>query len=126
MATASLGTLIQTRALSSTGDPLRGAGLQNFVTNLDATAEIILTTVRLLQNEVFYNLNIGTPLFGVLLDHPTTTAAVTLIMRNIILACPFVTGISSIECSYGAGGRTLTFSAVVTTQFGPVTVGLNQ
>ena len=113
---------IQVRALSPTGDPLRGAGLTNFLTDINAVAQIIKTTIKLLQGEWFENLSIGTPLFQQLLGHPTTVNAVALIMRNRILGCPYVTGINSLQVAYGAHGRTFTFFASVSTQFGQVTV----
>jgi hypothetical protein len=117
---------IQCRALSPSGDVMRGSGLQNFVTDLDAVAVILLTTIRLLQGEVFYALNVGTPLFQQLLGHPVTTGAVALVLRQAILGVPYVTGISSFQCSYLAAGRALSFSATVTTAFGPLQISNQQ
>lgn len=113
---------IQVRALSPQWDPLRGAGLTNFLTDINAVGQIIATTIKLLEGEVFYNLTNGTPLFQKLLGHATTTAAVSLILQERILSVPYVTGINALQVVYGPTGRTFTFRAVVTTQFGNITV----
>lgn len=117
--------VIQTRRLDSNGDPIRGNGLQNFVTDIDAISQIILTTIRLLSNEWFEALNLGTPLFQKLLGVPTTNEGVALIMTQRILSVPFVTGVSNAVVLYFAG-RAFTFSANVQTVFGTITITTQQ
>jgi hypothetical protein len=113
---------ILVRALDQNGDPQRGQGLANFLEDGDAVAQIIATTIKLLQGEWFLNVNDGTPLFQKLLGHATTTQAVALILRSRILSVPFVTGISSLSVVYVQGARRFVFSASVTTQFGQVSI----
>lgn len=110
------------RALGSTGDPLRGSGLANFLTDLNAVGQIITTRMRLLQGEWYENLTDGLPLFQQLLGHPITLQALALIIRQRILATPYVTGILSLSVVYVPAGRTFTYNAFVQTQFGTVIV----
>ncbi|HJX54075.1 MAG TPA: hypothetical protein VJ801_15010 [Polyangia bacterium] len=101
---------------------MRGAGLVNFLTDIDAVAQTIASTLRLLQNEWFENRLEGTPLFQRLLGHPITTQGVALILRKRILGVPYVTGIHSLAVTHVAAGRTFTFRAIVDTQFGALAI----
>ncbi|HXR75142.1 MAG TPA: hypothetical protein VN737_04145 [Bryobacteraceae bacterium] len=113
---------IQVRKLDANGDPMRGAGLANFVTDIDAVAQIIRTRLLLLQGEWFLNTSEGLPLFQKLLGHSTTVRAVALVLRERILGTPYVTGINSLSVEYAAAGRNFTFTANVQTQFGTVSI----
>ena len=103
-------------------DPLRGQGLADFLTDIDAVGLAISERLKLLVGEVFYSTSEGTPLFQSLLGVSTNSQAVALILRNRILGTPYVTGISSLVVRYGPAGRTFAFSAVVQTVFGGLTV----
>ena len=114
-------SLISVRKLNAAGDPMRGNGLSNFLTDIDAVGQIISTTIKLLQGEWWENTT-GTPLFQSLLGHPITSQGVALILRARILSVPYVTGIQTLDVVYGRAGRTFAFSTVVNTQVGAVTV----
>jgi hypothetical protein len=117
---------ILVRKLNSAGDPMRGAGLSNFATDIEAVAQILSTRLRLLQAEWFENLLEGTPLFQSLLGHPITSQGVAFILRRRILGTPYVTGIQALQVNYGRAGRTFAFIAVVQTAFGPVAISNTQ
>lgn len=123
----SSGTTVQptilVRQLSATWDPQRGNGLANFLTDGAAVAQIIAQRLKLLQGEWYENLNLGTPLFQNLLGHAQSTQGVALILRQQILAVPYVTGITAFGVTQQ--GRSFSFQAVVSTQFGPVSVAGN-
>lgn len=110
------------RTLDSNWDPQRGNGLQNFLTDADAVAQIIAQRLKFLQGEWFENTQIGTPLFQSILGKSTTSQAVALLLQQQILAVPFVTGIATFDIDYASSGRVFSYSAVVNTQFGQVTV----
>jgi hypothetical protein len=105
-------------------DAQRGQGLSNFLTDINAVAQIINSRLRLFQGEWYQNTNLGTPMFQSLLGKSITSQGVALILREQIIATPFVLDISSMQVTFSAGGRQFTFSAVVDTVFGAVTVGL--
>jgi hypothetical protein len=113
---------ILVRTLDSTWDPVRGNGLSNFLTDLDAVAQIVAQRLKLLQGEWFENTSLGLPLFQSILGVASTSRAVSLLIQQQILGTPYVTGINSFSIAYGAGGRTYQFSAQVQTAFGPLTV----
>ena len=70
------------RTLDENGDPRRGSGLKNFLTDADAVAQILATRMRLLQGEWFQDATKGIPAFQSLLGHPTTPRAVALVLRG--------------------------------------------
>lgn len=113
---------ILVRALSPQWDPQRGQALQNFLTDINAVAQIIATRLKLLEAEWYENTSDGTPLFQSLLGNATTLSAVSLVLRQRILSTPYVTGINSFSLEYGSSGRAYSFQASVQTQFGPVSV----
>lgn len=114
------------RRLDSSWDVLRGNGLGNFLTDIDAVAQIIKQRLLLLQQEWFLNTQDGTPLFQSLLGHPITKDAVAGILQARILGSPCVTGINSMSLVYGPTGRTFAFYASVQTQFGTITLSTLQ
>jgi hypothetical protein len=115
-------TILVRAATGPNFEPQRGQGLQNFLVDIDAVAQIIQQRILLLQGENFQNLSDGTPLFQSILGQSTTMQAVALIIRQRILGTPYVTGISSWNATYSAYGRAFTFSAQVNTVFGTITV----
>ena len=106
-------------------DPVEGENGPVFLSNLDAIAQIIYTTLRLLLGEWWENLVIGFPLFQSLIGtsgSPTNQAGVMLIIQQTILGCPYVTQISSFNFSLNTATLSSTFTAVVQTRFGTLVV----
>ena len=118
--------LITVRAIGANGDPLYGNGTSNFISNLAAVAQIIKTSLLLISGELWYNKQVGLPLWGALVSNPITNQAVALIYQNIILGVPYVTGITSLAVTYLPQSRSFSFAAEVQTQFGALTVGSPQ
>jgi hypothetical protein len=114
--------IILARKLGPDGSPMRGNGLENFAADLEATAIILSENLQFLQGSWWMNLSEGLPLFQKLLGHPTTSQAVALIIRNTILASPYVTGIVSMSVVYNPSGRGYTFTATVQTAFGQISL----
>jgi hypothetical protein len=114
--------LITVRQRTANGDVAYGNGTQNFLVNGAAVAQIINTTLLLLQGQWWMNTAIGTPLFQQLTSHPITPQAVALIYQQIILGVPFVSGIQQLAVNYNPQARTFSFTATVNTLFGAVPV----
>ena len=115
-------TVRANNAVNGAWDPQRGQGLQNFLADLDAVAQIIRSTLLLLQGEWFANLSIGTPLFQSILGVPNTTAGVGLILRARILSVPYVNDIENLVVTYSGTSRQYSFSCLVLTQFGSIPI----
>jgi hypothetical protein len=113
---------IQVRALDEARDTTSGAGLANFLIDVHAVAQIIMTRLLLLEGEWFEALHEGTPLFQSLLGQPTTEQAVALILRQRILGTVFVNAVQTVSITFTPSSRAFTFIAIVETQFGVVTL----
>ena len=116
---------IITRALDQNGDPMRGNGLQNFLSDIDAIALIIAQRLQLLQGSWWMALSDGLPLFQSILGVPNTSSGVALILRRRILGTVGVTAISVLLVNYAARSRSYTVVAVVQTVFGAVALTNN-
>lgn len=106
-----------------TNEPLQGNGQNNFISDLQAVAQIIRTRLLLFQGEWFLNLLDGLPLLQSILGSSGNSTNLQFIINIIsqrILQTPFVNSISSVTASYLS--RNFSFSAKVETQFGVVYV----
>jgi len=113
-------SLISSRNIDASGDPLRGHGLNDYSTDINAVGVILLERLQFLQGGWFETLSDGLPLFGSLLGQPTTMQAIALVLRQRILGSPYIAAIQSMQVVYNPTGRTFTFSASVQTQFGTI------
>lgn len=117
--------LISVRALDSNHDPLYGNGQGNFLTDIDAVAQTIQTSLLLFQGEWWAALDQGLPLFQSILgsNNGKKADAITLLLQEVILNCcpPFVTGIQNIQTTFTTN-RIFTFSCEAVTQFGVIVV----
>jgi hypothetical protein len=106
-------------------DPIEGPNGPVFIADLDAVAQIIYTTLRLLLGEWFQNLTIGFPLFQSLIGasgSPTDQAGVMLIIQQTILSCPYVLQIVDFSFEFNSATMASTFSAVVSSAFGNIVI----
>jgi hypothetical protein len=114
--------LLSARMLDQNSDPIRGHGLNDYATDINAVGICIAERLQFLTGGWWENLSDGTPLFQSLLGQATTMQAVALVLRQRILGSPYVTGIQSMQVVYNPTGRTFTFTASVQTQFGTIFV----
>lgn len=106
-------------------DPVEGANGPVFLADLDAVAQIIYTTLRLLLGEWFQNLTIGFPLFQSLIGSsgaPTNQTQVMLIIQQTILSCPYVLQIIDFSFVHNTVTLASTFTATVSSSFGTIIV----
>lgn len=117
--------LISVRALDANHDPIYGNGQNNFLNDIQAVAQVIQTSLLLLQGEWWEDLNEGLPVFQQILGSANgkKTDAISLLIQNVILSCcpPFVTGVKDIVTTFTTS-RTFTFACVVETQFGLINI----
>lgn len=122
MSTASV---ITYRQLSATGDPLWGQGTANFISNLQAVAQAILTRLKLFQGEWWASTTDGLPLWQSIMGQPAAQQSQqqmdTLISARI-LGTPWVISLSNVNSSFNTVTRKFSYSATATTQFGTLIV----
>ena len=104
-----------------------GGGQSNFLSDVDAVAQIIAQRIKLLSGEWWANRNAGMPLFQSMLGAPGAGKhpdAVALLIKQRILGTPYVTSVSNVATGYNSATRAFQFSCDVQTQFGTVSVSL--
>ena len=113
---------ITVRALDPvTGEPLFGNGQNNFISDLDAMKQILLTRLKLFQGEWFLNLSDGTPMFQKLLGssgNPRNIETIINLLTQRLNQTPYVVSVSLFQASYT--NRQFVFQAKVITQFGTI------
>lgn len=116
---------ITVRNVGPNFDPLYGNSQANFISDIDAVAQIIKTKLQFFQGEWWENLLAGTPMFQSILGQggASNTTAISAILAAVITSVPFVTDITAISCTYN--NRVLTFSCTVETAFGTVQLSNN-
>lgn len=113
------------RKLDANGDPLYGSGQGNFVSDIEAVAQAILTRLKLLQGEWWEDAGAGTPLFQSILGvagagkHPDL---VSLLLQQRILGTPYVREVQNVSGSYDPNTRAFAFACTVLTEFGAVAI----
>jgi hypothetical protein len=112
---------ISVRKLDAHHDPIYGNGLQDFYTDLYAVAQLIDTSLLLLQGEWWENLDAGLPLFQQIVgvagvgNNPQIAG---LLIQQVIMSVPYVTGIGNVAIGYDSKSRTFTYVCTTYTQFG--------
>jgi hypothetical protein len=102
-----------------------GSNGRVFLADVDAVAQIIYTTLRLLLGEWWENLTIGFPLFQSLIGatgSPQNQQGIMLLIQNTIRSCPYVLDIVDFSFSTNTGTFQSTFTATVSTSLGTVVV----
>lgn len=116
---------ITVRALSPTGEPLQGNGQANFLSDIDAVAQIIRTRLLLLQGEWWEDLTDGTPLFQSVLggaaDERSQEAA-ALVFTARVLGSPYVDSVSNVTTAWNSATRSFSFTQQANTAFGSITI----
>jgi hypothetical protein len=116
---------ITVRALDQNWDPICGQGLAAFISDLDAVAQIIATTLKLFQGEWFASTQQGTPYFGAALGRSGSAQQQMVFVTAIkaqILSVPYVTGITSLVTTYYPTSRAFALTCQAVTPFGATTV----
>ena|SRR5438876_12157718 len=120
---------ITTRKLDPvTWEPLYGNGQSNFISDVDAVAQIIAQRLKLFEGEWWEALTEGLPLWQQIMGYGgggSNQQAINLLIEARILGTPFVTGLNSVQSSYDPGTRSYKFYAVAETQFGTSIVVTN-
>lgn len=109
------------------GEPQRGHSTADFLADIDAVAQTILTRLQLFQGEWWENAQEGLPLFQKILGAGGTAKSgqVALLIQEVIMGSPFVTGLSNMVSVYDPNSRTFRFNCNVQTAFGTVQVSFN-
>lgn len=116
---------IRYRKLDQNGDYTFGKGQQCLTYGTYAVTQAIQTRMKLLKGEWFEDTEEGLPLFQEILGVQPTNPNLTIIdslIKKRILGTTDVTGIESFSSSYDSVERQYSYSAVVNTKYGAITV----
>jgi hypothetical protein len=117
--------LILVRRLDSQHDPVYGGGAADFLTDINAVAQIIQTSLLLFQGEWWNSLNTGLPLFQQIIGKAANNrqqVIALLIQQTILGSSQFVSAITNVNFIYNSALRTFSYACRVETSFGTVGV----
>lgn len=119
-----MASTITYRQLSATGDPLWGQGQANYLSDLAAVAQLVLTRMKLFQGEWWAATQDGLPLWQSILGSSGSSRnqqQIELMISARVRSSPYVIDLSSVQVSYNSASRgPYTYSATVITQFGKI------
>lgn len=116
---------ITVRKILPSGEPSFGNGQADFISDLDAVAQIIGTKLKFLLGEWWEDLSQGFPLFQSLIGSSgsiTNQQASTLIIQDTILSAPYTLEVLQFTWTFNSANRASSFTAITETQFGTLTV----
>jgi hypothetical protein len=116
---------IRYRKLDQNGDYTFGKGQQCLTYGTYAVSQAIQTKMKLLKGEWFEDIEEGLPLFQQILRVQPTDSNLTIIdslIKSRILGTTDVAGIESFSSDYDSSERRYSYSAVVDTKYGAITV----
>lgn len=113
---------VTVRNLGPNYDPLWGSGQNNYLEDLAAVAQMLLTRLKLFQGEWWADLADGLPLFQQILGKAANVQQFNVLLAQRILGTRFVTGINSVSSSFDSVSQKFSYTASVQTQFGALTV----
>lgn len=100
------------------GDYSFGRGKSDYLSDIDAVAQAIVTRLLLLKGEWWEDLNDGLPLFQEILGVSRSMAKVDRLISERILDTENVIDISDIDTDFNAETRKYVYGAKVDTEFG--------
>lgn len=112
---------ISQRNLGPNYDPLWGQGQANFLTDLNAVAQLILTRLNLFEAEWWADLTDGTPMWQSILGASASLRQrqqISLLLTQRILGTPYAISVSELSLTFNPATRQMTYTATVATQFG--------
>jgi hypothetical protein len=109
------------RALDSNGDWTFGSGKQNYLSEISAVKQNVLTRLRSWKGNCFFDVDSGVD-WGNYLDIGTKLL-LDLDIKRVILGTDKVLKISSYSSMLDTGERKLTVSAAIDTYYGTTTIG---
>jgi hypothetical protein len=114
--------VITYRQLGPNNDPLWGNGQLNYLSDLEAAAQAVLTRLQLFQGEWWAATNEGLPLFQGILGQSASPAGLqqgSILITARILGSPYIISISNLVTGFSPAPRgPLTYTALVQSQFG--------
>ena len=116
---------ITVRALGANNDPLEGQGRANFISDLDAVAQIIRTRLLLFEGEWWEDVTEGTPWWQKILGFGgagRNQQTIALLIGRRIAGSPFVISLSNVAFAYDPSTRQFQYQAAVKTAFGTLLV----
>lgn len=117
---------ITVRKLDANWEPLYGNGQNDFISDIDAVAQIIDQKLLFFQGEWVLDRIAGTPMFQSILGANRSIDAVVAIIKSVILSAPYVTGVNNVATKYDSQARSFKFSCLAQTQFGAIPVTVTQ
>jgi hypothetical protein len=123
-----MATITVRRIDPTTWEPTQGNGQNNFISDVDAVAQIIKQRLQLFQGEWWEDTTDGLPFWQKIAGykgHGNNRQAIDLVIQARILSTPYVISIANVSSTYDPNSRAYVFYGEVQTQFGVVAITNN-
>jgi len=108
--------------LDGNWDSVYGSGVDDFLFDQDAVAQIVQSRLRLWKGEWWENLKEGLPMFQKILGTPgTNRLIIDRLIQDRVEKTPYVTGIVYYESAIDPDSREFNCTMTINTQFGETT-----
>lgn len=112
---------LRVRKLDSNWDPSYGQGVDNYITDIDAVAQIIKSRLLLFYGEWWEDRKLGLPMWQSILGvSGNQRVVVDHLIYEVIAGTPNVSGVTNLTSTIE--NREYTFTATVGTDFGTIVV----
>lgn len=111
------------RRIDSNGEPVMGRGLQDFLTDIDAVAQAVITNLKLFYGEWWENLNLGLPMWQKILGVPGSQKdSIDILIKTCIEDTKGVNSVSNMSSAFNSSTRAYEFYCEIETIYGTTVI----
>jgi hypothetical protein len=115
------------RRLGINNEPAMGRGRQDFLLDIDAVGQAVITRLKLWQNEWWEDLYLGIPMWQSMLGVVgTKKEVIDRIIQDCIMQTTGISGISYLSSIFNSSDRSYQFYCILDTIYGQTVITNNQ
>lgn len=111
------------RRIDSNGEPAMGRGKQDYLTDVDAVAQAVITRLKFFKGEWWEDTNLGLPMWQQMLGVVgTKLTTIDLLMKDCIENTTDVTSATNMSSTFSSITRQYTFYCEIDTAYGTTAI----